>query len=478
MLAKKGLMLIGIIWLALMLAVPAFASQQDLDQIRAAIAAKHLNWTADENKLTEQGREHWSQLLGMPQISQDYEAENLPETRLPSSWDWRDQNIVTSIKDQQNCGSCWAHAMIGALESLAVKDGGYPKSLNLSEQYLVSDCFPTYDCNGAEEMLIVANFLKSSGAPDEACYPYEARNTPCQPCSDVNQRKYKISNAGHVAESVSQLKQACYDYGPIAGAMLVYTDFMYYSGGVYSYAWGQLEGGHAMLIVGWNDSSQYFIVKNSFGSWWGESGYFRIAYSQVSNDVEFGTDSIWMTWGSGPGGSSDKPPILDNLGYYLKSGSKYNPLTPPIKITTDQVKNFVIGFDYDDPECNLNEGHMDVLVNGKNEELGPLTDMTCPGTTGFYFTSLDADSYSGKVSLTDANDKESNKLNFSFQVTTPTTTPTTTTTVPSDDDGGGDDESGDDASGDDASGDDTSGGASQSSSDDDNSGNHKNGCGV
>ena len=76
----------------------------------------------------------------------------------------------------------------------------------------------------------------------------------------------------------------------------VYSDFLNYGSGVYQYAWGSREGGHAVLIVGYVDTPDqygggYFIVKNSWGSAWGESGYFRIGYSQVTSVVQFGVES-------------------------------------------------------------------------------------------------------------------------------------------------------------------------------------------
>ena len=74
--------------------------------------------------------------------------------------------------------------------------------------------------------------------------------------------------------------------------MDVYTDFYSYIGGIYKYVTGKLEGGHAILIVGYDDASQYFIVKNSWGDGWGESGYFRIAYSELSRPVYFGDWTI------------------------------------------------------------------------------------------------------------------------------------------------------------------------------------------
>jgi uncharacterized repeat protein (TIGR02543 family) len=80
------------------------------------------------------------------------------------------------------------------------------------------------------------------------------------------------------------MKQALADGGPFQATMLVYGDFFDYSGGVYRHTYGTLQGAHAVTIVGYNDSSGYWIAKNSWGTGWGENGWFKIAYGQCSID--------------------------------------------------------------------------------------------------------------------------------------------------------------------------------------------------
>jgi C1A family cysteine protease len=80
------------------------------------------------------------------------------------------------------------------------------------------------------------------------------------------------------------MKQALADKGPFEATMTVYTDFFYYSGGIYRYTWGEEEGGHAITIVGYDDNGGYWIAKNSWGISWGEGGWFRIAYGECGID--------------------------------------------------------------------------------------------------------------------------------------------------------------------------------------------------
>jgi hypothetical protein len=136
-------------------------------------------------------------------------------------------------------------------------------------------------------------------------------------------RPYRIGGWSWVASgaspSVDTLKNAIYTYGPIVAYMDICTDFYYYSWGVYHTAWGYYEGGHAILIVGWNDNTQSFTCKNSWGTNWGESGFFRISYNELGGWANLAKWSIAY---------GDVGPVSVNLltptaGEPLASGSSY-----------------------------------------------------------------------------------------------------------------------------------------------------------
>jgi hypothetical protein len=105
--------------------------------------------------------------------------------------------------------------------------------------------------------------------------------------------------------TVDALKNGLYRYGPLVTTMRVYSDFFYYNGGIYSYSSGSYQGSHGVLLVGYDDIEQYFIVKNSWGTDWGESGYFRIAYSELNSVTSLG---FWTIAYDGVGPS---PPPTD-----------------------------------------------------------------------------------------------------------------------------------------------------------------------
>ena len=299
------LLLLSVLSNVLLFSIPVWASQEELDEIRDAIKAKGAHWVADETSVSKLPPEERRVLLGTQKpILTGFEALS-PRgltgltTAAPPSFDWRNSTgntFVTPVRDQGGCGSCWAFATTAALESYVLITQNTPGTdVNLSEQTLVSCPGPATGNCGGGSVGAASTYIKNTGLPVEACFPYTATNNSCtNACSTYRTNTYRIYDWYYVATyapTVSAIKNALYTYGPLVTTMDVYADFFNYRTGVYTYVSGSYQGGHAILIVGYNDGGGYFIVKNSWGTGWGESGYFRIAYSQLTNVVEFG----WYT---------------------------------------------------------------------------------------------------------------------------------------------------------------------------------------
>ena len=207
----------------------------------------------------------------------------------PSSFDWRNPqghkganwDCTTPIKDQDNCGSCWAFGTVGPLESAILIEDRIKE--DLSEQWLVSCNTNGYSCNGgwwAHQWHAGTNGkCGGTGAVLEADYPYTASNGVC---GKEYPHKYLIERwayvgGQHSVPSTSSLKNAIYDYGPISASVYVDSGFQAYTGGIFD---GTASGrvNHAVVLVGWNDNGGYWILRNSWGTGWGESGYMRIKY--------------------------------------------------------------------------------------------------------------------------------------------------------------------------------------------------------
>jgi len=295
--SNKRVIWTGIMVLSLMvLGVFGQSYAVDLRDVQLAIHESGARWIAGRTKVSDLPDELKRGRLGLHFSEGAVEGERYPfmATDLPSYWDWRDEDMVTPVKDQGNCGSCWAFAAVGALESLSLLEMGGPEP-DYSEQFPVSYNLTNSGCSGGG-MTNVARFLKRIGTVSESCLPYRAddRKFP-SPCAEWRDDLVGVDAWSSVVRAVDTIKAAVYE-NPIAVGYYVYADFMYYTGGIYEYVAGPLLGGHAVIIVGWDEAEEYFIVKNSWGEDWGEDGYFRIAYSQVTNKVRFGSDAIDYDW--------------------------------------------------------------------------------------------------------------------------------------------------------------------------------------
>jgi hypothetical protein len=203
------------------------------------------------------------------------ELDKLPPPPLIDSrdrFDWRDMGGVTPVKDQANCGSCWDFAATGAFESaILILDG---IEMDLSEQQVLS-CNPWgSSCSGGWMEDAYALF-RDHGAVEELCMPYEADDdVPCtEGLCDVVATLYTWID---IPNNVNSIKNALLD-GPISTTFMVYGDFHW---DCYWHAdTGDLN--HAVVIVGWDDSicnGGGWILKNSWGSSWGDNGYFYMPY--------------------------------------------------------------------------------------------------------------------------------------------------------------------------------------------------------
>ena len=281
-----------VILFSTMLCIPGSAYATDLDEVREAIRSHGARWTAGKTGLSELPEPLLRARMGLILHARDVEPSepSLSTMELPSSFDWRDLNAVTPVKNQGDCSSCWAFASIAQLESLAIIETGVSVP-DYSEQFPVSYNLTNKGCfDGSMEN--VANFYLGIGTVSDACLPYRADDNKFPfPCPGWRNDVVGIGGWQFVERTVDALKAAVYE-NPIAAGFYLCSDFAYYQSGVYEHVWGKIVGGHAVLIVGWDDAEECFIVKNSWGEDWGENGYFRIGYSQVTNQVQFGSEAI------------------------------------------------------------------------------------------------------------------------------------------------------------------------------------------
>lgn len=220
---------------------------------------------------------------------------------LPSSWDWREHEGVTPVKNQGSCGSCWAFGTVAPLESQIKIACG--QTVDLSEQYLVS-CNPYgYGCNGG--WFTAHNMHKPPGAVLESAFPYRAANVTC---GGPYSHPYYIDGWAYIGSSSSvpataAIKQAILNYGPVAAAVAVNSAFQYYRSGIFDGTYTGIN--HAVTLVGWDDTGGYWILKNSWGTGWGENGYMRIKYG--ANKVGYAANYVMFSM-CGDNPPPDPPP--------------------------------------------------------------------------------------------------------------------------------------------------------------------------
>lgn len=297
----KKFIIIRIVLFSCLLFAGTLLGKTTLVEIQQAIAEQELNWVAGESWVTALSFEDQQRLCGAllpPPEALAARKISLPiAPRLPSQFDWRNQqgNWVTSVKQQGNCGSCWDFSAVAQVESWwKIKNNQPNGNPDLSEQFILS-CSDAGNCSAGGTVGGALSVIQTTGIPPESCFPYSANDTlACsRKCPDWDQNLVTIPGWGYITLDeplIDVLKSAILRH-PISATYTVYEDFMYYSGGVYEYAWGNVVAGHAILIVGWDDANECWICKNSWGPNWGEQGYFRIKWGncQIGTNAEF----IW-----------------------------------------------------------------------------------------------------------------------------------------------------------------------------------------
>ncbi len=279
-------------------------TDQDIASLQKLIDQKGYHWKAGRTSVSDLSEAEFMQLLGhKPPKDYQQRLERLPrisanqKMAFPPVFDWRDSSGVTSVKNQGGCGSCWDFAAVGAFEAaIKIHDG---IEYDLSEQQAMSCNIYESGCTGGWAEPVYELFQRY-GAVLESCLPYQGLDgIPCTQgsCPVVTRLKEWV----YVENDVSAIKQALLT-GPVYTSFSVYQDFSNYTEGCYQHVTGSYRGGHAVVIVGWDDNAcggggGAWICKNSWGAGWANlGGYFYIKWG----DCGIGSSTVLPIYPADP----------------------------------------------------------------------------------------------------------------------------------------------------------------------------------
>lgn len=269
----------------------------------------HLRPREDIHRLNTRGR---VKRIQWDEKATTYVAQNIS---LPTAWDWRNvsgTNYLSWTRNQhipQYCGSCWAHGPTSALaDRLNILNGAAFEQYALSPQVIIN-CKAGGTCNGGDP-LGVYKYGNTSGIPDDTCQQYVAKDPAEYSCSPMQQcmtcvppapapgqegncsaietfPRYYVSAYGSVS-GIQAMKEQIYQYGPIGCGVDASAQFELYTGGIFSEWILFPEINHEISVVGWGveNNTEYWIGRNSWGTYWGENGFFRILMGKDNLDIE------------------------------------------------------------------------------------------------------------------------------------------------------------------------------------------------
>merc|ERR1719336_166704 len=279
----------------------------------------------DPNKLRYVNPEHKIftdfDAVGGEQVISERPHEIMARTgeSTPKAWFWGNingTNLLTLPRNQhipQYCGSCWAHGPTSALgDRLNVMRwrNGMPlfPEINPAPQVLINEPAAGGSCNGGNAAGVYS-YGKRNGIPDETCQQYQAKNNPhgrrsdlniCENCHPTNTSfspgtceqvtkfpKYYVSEYGSVS-GADNMKAEIYKRGPIGCGMDVTPNFEKYTGGIYSEKKRFAMLNHEISVVGWGveDGTEFWWVRNSWGTYWGIDGFFKIKMHEDNLGIE------------------------------------------------------------------------------------------------------------------------------------------------------------------------------------------------
>jgi C1A family cysteine protease len=252
-----------------------------IQELNLKAAEKGFNTKFGITKFADLTPAEFKKFLGYSKIHSKVDAAVVPTTdafvgALPTSLDWRTKGAVTPVKDQQQCGSCWAFSATEGVESAYYL--AYKKLYKLSPQQIVSCDTVDGGCNGGDLPTAFA-YVKSKGLELDETYPYTSGGGDSGVCKYKSQSVVaRIKGWAYATTKANEtaMQAAMVTNGPLSICVDASTWQFYQSGVITHDCSNDLD--HCVQLVGWSSTSStpaipYWIVRNSWGTDWGLSGY-------------------------------------------------------------------------------------------------------------------------------------------------------------------------------------------------------------
>lgn len=257
------------------------------------INSLNAEWISGETSVSKLSKADRKRIFGSQSTPDEWELLKI-ENKNKEIFTWENvkgQNFLTAVRNQGSCGACVAFATTAVFEAQLAIDSG----LSFFKPYLSTESI--FQCGGGSCTLgslpdMIVGELKIRGALDAVCAPYTSGVTGIENqcleenyCANQKQRTYHIEKITRPSKrlfgSDKKVKEAL-KKGPLITTMVAREDFLFYRSGVYKTKSKVKAGGHAVAIVGFDDTKRAWRIKNSWGEDWGEKGFGWISYDDPS----------------------------------------------------------------------------------------------------------------------------------------------------------------------------------------------------
>lgn len=285
-------------------------NENNYELLNRQIAEEGKGWTAGETTVSLLSEFQKQMRLGcqpdpdeeqttFEQLALHKNAKDIVHTAtesIPQVVDWRDNdghNYVTSVKDQGSCGSCVAFGTVGMMESRVRILAHAPVDLDKNSVLPLLSEAQLFFCGGGSEgrtcstgwnVGSAVSYCQKNGLAPASDFPYKDKDQGCTVKSGWKDRRTQIASYQRI-QNVNTMKKYLVVKGPLVTRFDVYSDFYHYKSGVYHRtSKAKYKGGHCVLCVGYDESKQAWLCKNSWGKNWGMKGFFYIGYGECGID--------------------------------------------------------------------------------------------------------------------------------------------------------------------------------------------------